>query len=104
MYMAPPSLPPLGEAAASPLWRGGEQPSLKPGTRPPRGFPPCAHGIHTGLFVEALLELSPLKLDGVLLQLGLEALDGVVHHVHFHLSQDLKDPPVAGREQPHADN
>jgi hypothetical protein len=56
--------------------------------------------MRTGLFVEALLELSPLKLDGVFLKLGLEALDGVVHHVHFHLSQDLEDPPVAGREQP----
>ena len=48
-----------------------------------------------GLFVEALLELSLLKLDGVFLQLGLEALDGVVHYVHFHLFQDLKDSPVA---------
>lgn len=40
------------------------------------------------------MELSPLKLDGVFLQLGLETLDGVVHPVHFHLPQDLKDPPV----------
>lgn len=50
------------------------------------------HMIRTGLLVELLLELSPLILDGMLLQRGLEALDGVVHHVHFHQAQHLEDP------------
>lgn len=53
---------------------------------------PFANVRHTGLLVEALLELGPLKLDGVFLQLGLEALDRVVHHVHLHQPQHLEDP------------
>lgn len=68
------------------------------------GEPLCGVVEEAGLFVEVLLELSPLKLDGVFLQLGLQALDGVVHHVRLHLSQDLKDPPVTGREQPQRGN
>lgn len=48
---------------------------------------------HTRLLAEAGLEPGPLVLDGVLPQMGLQALESVVHHVHFHQAQNLEDPP-----------
>lgn len=47
----------------------------------------------TRLPAEALLELRPLPLDGVLAQVGLAALQRVVPHVHLHQAQNLEDPP-----------
>lgn len=49
--------------------------------------------LHTWLLIEEFLECSSFTLDGMFLQVGLKALNGVVHHVHFHQAQDLENPP-----------
>lgn len=50
---------------------------------------------HAQLFVEELLEFGPFVLDGVFMQVGLKAVDGVIHPVPLHQAQDPGDPSDA---------
>lgn len=51
----------------------------------------------TWLFVQDLLEFEPLVLNGLLQEMRPQALDGEVHHVGLHQTQDAEDFPDRNR-------